>query len=179
MTESGCDVLFNISGSLNITDLTPFGFALNSTPLVQPSLDRFVVGDLVASAADLYTGFTLPPGAGVFGSGGLTLATSGTGGRFGMSFSSTFGTYVMRVGNGFTGGSLSASNTYAGHTFGSLGLTPGSLLWTWGVGANADSFTLNIGPQTTVPEPSSIVLVGLGVLGLLGYSWRRNKLSHS
>ena len=35
--------------------------------------------------------------------------------------------------------------TWDNQTFRSLDVTPGTYKWTWGSGANADSFTLNIG----------------------------------
>jgi hypothetical protein len=35
--------------------------------------------------------------------------------------------------------------------------------------------TLQVGESAAVPEPSTFTLLGLGTLGLLGYSWRRWK----
>jgi hypothetical protein len=59
-------------------------------------------------------------------------------------------------------------------TFASLGLNPGIYTWTWGTGVHADSFTINIGGLISVPEPSSLVLLATGAVGLLGYgAWRR------
>jgi hypothetical protein len=58
-------------------------------------------------------------------------------------------------------GVLSDTSTYAGKTFTSLGVTPGTYKWTWGTGTNQNS-TLDIG--TAVPEPSTwaMMLLGLG-----------------
>jgi hypothetical protein len=40
---------------------------------------------------------------------------------------------------GYTSGSaLSETDTYAGKTFASMGLTPGTYVWKWGAFANAD-----------------------------------------
>lgn len=60
-----------------------------------------------------------------------------------------------------SGSALSDSSTYYSQTFSSLGVRPGSYVWTWGSGATADSFTLDIG---SVPEPSSALLFALGLL---------------
>ena len=62
--------------------------------------------------------------------------------------------------------------TFAGQTFASLGLTPGTYTWTWGddpavagfTPDNSDSFTLQIGP---IPEPTTAIvwttLAGVGL----------------
>jgi hypothetical protein len=65
-----------------------------------------------------------------------------------------------------SGSALSDTSTYDNATFNSLGVTPGTYVWTWGSGANADSFTLNIG-AAVVPEPSSLLLLGAAFAVLL------------
>ena len=52
---------------------------------------------------------------------------------------------------------------FAGQTFASIGLSPGTYAWTWGSGIDADSFTVEIGPA--VPEPASALSVGIGLIG--------------
>ena len=64
---------------------------------------------------------------------------------------------------GYVSGSrLSDSATWDNASFSSLGVTPGTYVWTWGSGANADSFTLNAG-VAAVPAPS----IGRGLPVLL------------
>jgi hypothetical protein len=56
--------------------------------------------------------------------------------------------------------------TFDNATFASLNVIPGTYTWTWGTGAHADSFTLQIGPAG-VPEPSTwaLMLAGFGLIG--------------
>jgi PEP-CTERM motif len=54
----------------------------------------------------------------------------------------------------------------------SLGVTPGVYTWTWGSGAEADSFTLIAG---NVPEPSTWAMMLLGFAGLGYAGYRRAK----
>jgi MYXO-CTERM domain-containing protein len=65
-----------------------------------------------------------------------------------------------------SGHSLSDSATYDDATFASLQATPGTYTWTWGTGTHADSFTLQIGPVATTPEPASLTLLAMGLAGL-------------
>ena len=75
-----------------------------------------------------------------------------------------------------SGNPLSDTSTYDNATFSSLGATPGTYVWTWGSGATADSFTLQIG---AVPAP----LIGHGLPVLLAVGgvlfgaklWERRK----
>ena len=73
---------------------------------------------------------------------------------------------------GYTSDSaLSDGAIYDTATFASLGVTPGTYVWTWGTGAD-QRFTLEIG---TTPLPAALPLfaAGLGAMGLLG--WRRKR----
>jgi hypothetical protein len=67
------------------------------------------------------------------------------------------------------------TSTYNNVTFSSLGVTPGTYAWTWGSGANADSFTLKIGDAATVPQPATLGLMALGLLGAAGAGFARRK----
>ena len=71
-------------------------------------------------------------------------ATSGSGDILGLT---PVGEGLV-VPDGYTSGSpLSSSSTYSGETFASIGMTPGTYVWTWGSGGSADSMTLNIIPM--------------------------------
>ena len=63
-----------------------------------------------------------------------------------------------------SGAALSDSMTYTGQTFSTLGVTPGTYVWTWGTGAN-QNFTLQI-PTAGVPDSGSTL--GLFLLSLIG-----------
>src|SRR5205085_10415978 len=64
-----------------------------------------------------------------------------------------------------SGAALSDSTTYNNATFASLGVTPGTYVWTWGAGAN-QNFTLVIGAAGVPDGGSTVSLLGFGLLGL-------------
>jgi PEP-CTERM motif len=71
-----------------------------------------------------------------------------------------------------SGAALGTSTaTFAGATIASLGLTPGSYVWSWGSGPTADTFTLDIvagaGVGAAVPEPATWATMLLGLAGLM------------
>jgi hypothetical protein len=57
-----------------------------------------------------------------------------------------------------SGTALSDSATYSGTTLASLGVTPGTYVWTWGTGAN-QNFTLQIRPAVPPPPPGPPVAI--------------------
>ena len=162
--EIGGDVVFAGGGTFNLTDLTSFGgSSINAG--IDPSIPQAFFGANPGTnlPIDLYGNIVSP---GPFGPGGAAFPTLGSGDRFGVN------PFRLIVPAGYTSGSmLNASNTYTGATFASLGVTPGTYIWSWGSGVNADSFTLNIvGTSNGVPESGSTalsMLLGLGALALL------------
>ena len=71
-----------------------------------------------------------------------------------------FGTAILIVPGGYVSGTfLSDSATYSGTTLVSLGVTPGTYVWTWGTGAN-QNFTLQIPvpPPPPVTGPAALLL---------------------
>ena len=70
----------------------------------------------------------------------------------------------------------SDSMTFNNATFASLGLTPGTYVWTWGAGAN-QNFTLQIGSLSVPGVPDGGSTVSLLGCALLGLAALRRKLS--
>jgi VPDSG-CTERM motif len=56
-------------------------------------------------------------------------------------------------------------NRAADATFASLGVTPGTYVWTWGTGAN-HNFTLQIGSAAVPDGGTTVSLLGFALLGL-------------
>jgi hypothetical protein len=156
MEEVGSDVVLMGSGSLNLAGLSFVGpETINS--IVYASFGVFGVGPNGASV-DLYSGVSGPSS---FGSGTAIVSDSGSGDTFSIDFESGI---LLDVPTGYMGGALSGSSTYTNSTFASLGVTPGTYVWTWGSSDLHDSVTLQIeSTPTGVPEPATTLLLGLPI----------------
>ena len=121
------------------------------------------------NVSDFYTGISSGPTN--FGSGFITDASAGGGDVVALFYYPPFGANQLGVPTGYlSGGLLSDSDIYGGQTFSTLGVTPGTYVWTWGTGAHADSFTL----IASVPDTGSTLgLLLVSLLALVGASRSR------
>ncbi len=162
IVESGSDVVVTFSGSANTS-----GLASPVDGTSSPSL-RNVGWGFGTSTTNVptsrFTGITNPPTYFYTGSAILT-PNSGSGDRLGVQ--PTLNTLVLPRGY-VSGTQLSGTSTFANATLQSLNMTPGTYITTWGstVSGNADSLVMNVG-VTAVPEPSSLILLSIGAVGLV------------
>jgi hypothetical protein len=158
LEQVGSNVVANGSGAINLTGLT-FIISGADNPGIVPSLGVISTGPF-ASSIDVYQGFTGPTN---FGSGAGALPNTASGDFVGIS---GVGLELFVPLNYISGAALSDSMTFNNATFASLGVTPGTYVWTWGNGAN-QRFTLRIG---AVPDGgSTISLLGCALLGLAAF----------
>ena len=159
LEQVGRNVVATGSGPIDLTGLSSAGPGLSGAR-VFPDGTEIITGPVGSEGllrSDLYTGYTGPTS---FGSGGEAIANSGSGDIVGIGMSGI----DLVVPSGYASGSpLSDTATYINQTFASLGIIPGTYVWTWGSGASGDTFTLQIGPAAAVPEPASLTLLGVGL----------------
>ena len=142
LQEVGSDVVATGSGAINLTGLTfVTHVGIHLISLINPQAATIRTGP--ASGFDRYSGASGPVS---FGGGATTYASSGSGGVVGIGGGDT----LIVPGGYVSGNFLSGSATYSDATVASLGVTPGTYIWTWGNGAN-QNFTLQIPPP--VPGP--------------------------
>lgn len=173
---AGSGVTATGAGSIDFDALASFGDELGSS-LLEASGGAIIVGPTTDTDDTFYSGITGPAD---FGPGDEFLADMGGGGIVGLgTFDETSGG-VVAVPQGYVSGTPlgTSTATWSNTTIMNLGLTPGSYVWTWGSGAMADSFTLDIvasgvnGVPAT-PEPGTWAMMLLGFVGLAFLRTRR------
>jgi hypothetical protein len=151
LQQAGANVVATGSGSIDYSGLTFAGFFKADQARVSANAGTLVIGPTSTTGSDEYRPTSGPSS---FGSGSNLSANIGSGAIV------ASGRGFLGVPVGYVSGTpLGTSNdTWTGATFASLGVTPGTFVWTWGTGANADSFSLQIGPASA-PEPASLALL--------------------
>ena len=153
-SEVGLNVVANGSGSIDTTGLTPAGSFFDPTGFIIPA-NALEITQPENTGGQEWSGITGPTS---FGSGGQTNASSGSGDVVGVAGA---GGAVLGLPSGYVSGApLSSTSTWDNATFASLGLTPGTYVWTWTGGTDDDSYEVVIG---AVPEPSPLLLTALGL----------------
>jgi PEP-CTERM motif len=176
--QVGSDVQASGSGSINFDALAFWGDEIDPS-LIAASDGAIIVGPTTPTNDTYYSGVTGP--AITFGTGGIFFADSGSGNVVGLgTFDETSGGIVAVPQDYVSGAPLGTStDTWTNATISSLGLTPGAYVWSWGSGATADTFTLDIAagrfgaPPPAVPEPATWAMMLLGLAGLALVRTRR------
>jgi hypothetical protein len=165
LVQQGSNVVATGSGTLNLASLSIIPGTFSTEASILPIIGLLFIGVPFNEFISSYTGVTGPTS---FGNGNSDIsANSGIGDIVGVDETTPFGMRVITVPAGYVSGSaLFESSTWNNQTFSSLGVTPGTYVWTWGSGASADRFTLDI-EAAAVPEPSSLLLFGVVLAALL------------
>jgi hypothetical protein len=173
INQVGADVVVAGSGAIDTTDLGSLGdgFSIPGSFMAPFQATATTVGT-TSTTAQGWFGLVGPAS---FGDGGFAFADSGDGDLVGLVGDSgtTLGGYLYLPEDYSSGHSLSDSSTYDNASLATLGLTPGTYVYTWGSGVDADTFTVEIGG---VPEASTwaMMLFGFGGLGFAAVRRARN-----
>jgi hypothetical protein len=158
LEQAGANVVANGSGAINLTGLT-FGTFISTTAGIVPN-SGFI--GLATGRADGYFGYSGPSS---FGSGSDTFASSSSGDPVGIEGVGRLPFLFVPV-NYVSGTPISSSAIWNNATFASLGVTPGTYVWTWGTGLPNQNFTLIIGGAGVADGGSTISLLGFSLLSL-------------
>jgi len=172
MQQVGANVVANGSGPINLTGLT-FSFPFVGTPGISASNGTILTG--ARAILDVYRGLTGLTGPANFGSG-AGFADTGTGDMVGVSgplLGSGPVEFVIVPTGYVSGNALTDSMTFDNESFASLGVTPGTYVWSWGDGVN-QRFTLIIGAAGVPDGGATVSLLSFALLGLAAV---RRKLS--
>jgi hypothetical protein len=157
--DSGSGVAASYSGSVNTNGLTPYanssiigGIGASFGIAWSPSITSGV-------AADLWSGLTPPD---PFAMGPLVFLQIDNGGDPLFLLAN----YIHLPTGYVSGTSISNSMFFTGQSFASIGLIPGTYIWTWGSGADADSAVMTI---ATLAVPGPLPLFGVGA----AFGWSR------
>lgn len=168
LEQIGANVVANGSGAFNLTGLSLLGSTPASTVAINPAVGYLLTGPPSGGAIDVWGTGTGPT---AFGIGGVAFPSSGSGDLVGVL--GNIGRIVVPQGY-VSGAALSDTMTFNNETLASLGLTPGTYVWSWGTGLPNQNFTLIIEGAGVPDTGTTVSLLGFALLGLAAM---RRKLS--
>lgn len=155
--------------AVGVGSITTSGLILHSSGNISLGVDPYTgfanTGPAGVIQGSLYSAYFSRPYR--FGTANnIVSSTSGTGGIGGLSAQEG----LLVVATDYMSGTpiLGSSSTFANQTFASLGLVQGTYFISYSAtqtSSTIDSFTIQVGPAS-VPEPTSLAMVGLGLAGL-------------
>ena len=161
VTEQSKDVVFDISGSLDMTDAQRVTSGSHFNGLT-PGGSGWYIG---AGESAAFNGWALDSVDIPFGTEPYFYSApyQGTGDTFAVYGNNGNGSLLYLDPNYVSGDSINSLLTFSGRTFSSLGLISGVYNFT----IPSDNIELRIGQAaTSVPEPASLALLGIGLVGL-------------
>jgi hypothetical protein len=162
-TESGAGVFATLSGSLDLSGMVSGG-TFGSVVGMDSGAARIGIG-AGGQTQVLFDAVLAGPAS--FGTGGTVF---GTGAGDALFLAGDLGDLYLPQGY-VSGASLSATLSFAGATYASLGVTAGSHLYTLRSG---DTLTVTFADATPVPAPATLALAGLALLIAAAARRRRN-----
>jgi hypothetical protein len=163
LLQVGPDVVATGGGSLDLAGLLKQPDSRAGAAGIFANIGAEITGPASSTPFDQYVGATGPTS---YGGGERFDANAGSGDLVGVQGSTKGpGEGGVAVPDGYRSGDpLSDASFYRGQTFATLGIVEGTYTYRFGAGANADSFTVQIGPA--VPEPTSWALLAVGFASL-------------
>ena len=148
LEQVGSNVVAIGSGAINLTGLPINPITVSTSSILDARRGDITTGPTDILVVDVYAAvLTGPPN---FGSGSEFFPDAGSGDLVGISIDQG----LLFVPQGYvSNAALSDSMTFNNATFASLGVTPGTYVWTWGAGAD-QNFTIVI-PGAGVPDAGS------------------------
>ena len=173
LVQQGSNVVATGSGEFDLSGLTYYGAGPNSSGgLVIPwDANIFTSGSIYWAA---YIGPVMPygfTGPTSIGSSNGAYTPQGSGDYVGINVEA--GLLAVPIGY-VSGTALSSSATWDNASFFSLGVKPGTYVWSWGSAAD-QSFTLDIVKPVGVAEPAELGMFGLGLLLIGGFVGLRRR----
>ena len=164
LQQVGANVVATGSGAFNLNGLTFVDSRIaTNQALVIANSGVIQTAPTGLVNVDEYNGFTGPAS---FGSGGFHFADTGSGDFVGVS--GTPGGFFGVPQGYVSGNALTDSMTFNNATLASLGVTPGTYVWSWGDGAN-QRFTLRIRAAGVPDGGTTVSLLGCALLGLAAF----------